>query len=307
MLLKADLELKFRRFMKKNGRLLIIIVIIGVIIFSVNKILGSWNKTNKPTTTLKEDIAVLDSNVQFPKKVQSEMEQFIGKFVEYCNNKDYNKAYDMISDDCKENYFGEISVFKEYVKERFETKKQYAIQGYSIYNDKYIYNVKFFNDFLSSGITNDSYMFQEEKIVAQYVKNENNKKELVFSVGNYIESQDVKSVQENEYVKISVKKKIVKYGLEEYFIKITNRTENEITLQEGNDQNGICLNLGDDLRSNEIVDEINVAPYETVYVNAVFAKFYDNKRDSIAIDFNDIKVHDGSKNGTEFSMELGLN
>lgn len=47
------------------------------------------------------------------------IEAYAGKFFTYLNDKDYESAYELLSDGFKSSYFRELSVFEEYVKISF--------------------------------------------------------------------------------------------------------------------------------------------------------------------------------------------
>lgn len=307
--MKADTRVKIKRFLKKYGKLIAIIAFIWISIIIINKFLENSNTKYEPTTTYTPHTSILDGTSSAPKRVQNYMEDFVEEYIEYCNNKEYEKAYNMISEECKE-IFDSFTAYKSYVSNKFGSKKIYSIQNYSNYNDKYIYVVKLYDDILATGLTNSTYRYQEEKIVASYDKNN----KIVFSVGNFIEKKDILSVQENEYLKIDVKNKIVKYGFETYEVRLTNRSENTIVIENGTIENEVLLNLGKEYRKEVDATDIILKPNETKTVNLTFNKFYDDGVDSKSIVFNSIRVVENyiEDNPNEdnsiykFSMELGL-
>lgn len=287
MKLKADIELKLRRFFRKYGKILIVIGVIVAIIIGVDRLLKLRMKNEKPQTTYNPQISVLDSSDKVPNKVQKSFEDFIDEYINYCNNQEYDSAYSMISEDCKNDYFGSLSDFKSYVKNKFTSKKNYAIQSYSIYNKKYIYTVKLFDDFLATGLTGNSYRYQEEKIVASY----DDKHNLVFSVGNFIEKNSIESVQENQYLKVDVKNQVIQYDYEQYSIKLTNKSEYYIIIQNGEaEDKEIQINLGQEYRPNENSDEIILKPGEAITIKPVFQKFWDDKDETKAIVFSSVRI-----------------
>lgn len=308
--MKADTRIKIKKFLEKYGKLIAIIIFIWISIVLVNNFLKNFNTKSEPTTTYTPHTSVLDGTSSAPKKVQNSIEEFVEQYIEYCNNKEYEKAYNMISDECKENNFDTFSNYKSYVSNKFGNKKIYSIQNYSNYNDKYIYVVKLYDDFLATGLTNSTYKYQEEKITASYDEKEN----VVFSVGNFIEKQDIQSVQENEYLKVDVRNKKVKYNFEIYEIKLTNRSENTIIIENGTIDNEVLLNLGKEYRKEADATNLILKPNETKTVNLIFNKFYDDGVDSKSIIFNSIRVVEDyiEDNPNEdnsiykFSMELGL-
>ena len=303
MKLKADMELKSRRFFRKYGKFIIVGVAIFFIIVAVDRILKNRKKT--PQTTYMPEVSVMDKSQVVPSKVQKKVEDFISEYIDYCNEGDYEKAYEMISEDCKKDYFGTLAEYEEYVSKKFQNSRKYAIQSYSIYNGKYIYSVKLFEDFLATGITNSSYKFQEEKIVASYDEN----KKLVFSVGNFIEKDELKSVQENDYLKVDVQNKIVLYELEKYRVKLTNKSNYTVIIQNQEaDTEEIVLKLGNEIRENiDSENEIILEPGETEYITPMFSKGYDYKTNVNSLMFTSVRVvNDRNEVIDKFSMTMGF-
>lgn len=308
--MNPDMKLKIHKFLKKYGKIIGIAICIWLTIILINKLLKMSNNKKEPSTTYKPHVSVMDQSSSSPKKVQRSVEEFIKEYVDHCNNGEFEKAYNMISDDCKEYVFRNLTEYKEYIQNKFNDKKIYSIQNYSNYKGKYIYSVKLYDDILATGLTNSAYMYQEEKIIASY----NKKGEVVFSVGNFIEQEEILSVQENEYIKADIKRKIVKYGFEIYDVKFTNKTENIILIKNNEIDNEILLNLSSELRKEITTNSIILEPEETRVISIGFEKFYDDKINSKSIIFNSIRVLNEyiENNPNEdnaihkFSMELGL-
>ena len=125
-----DIRLKIRRFIKNNRKKVMIIVIALAIIIAINYILKNMQQEEEPKTTYEPNIAVMDSS-EVPQKWQDEIQNKIDTFINYCNDKNYQSAYDMISDDCKVALFPDIQEFQEYVDNRFQVKRIYSIQNFS--------------------------------------------------------------------------------------------------------------------------------------------------------------------------------
>ena len=274
-MIDVDFKLKIRHFFKKYKKVILLIFIVWLFIFIFNIYLQKIRTSQAPTTTYEPHTAVLGSSTKVPEKVTESFESFIEEYVESCNSGNYKDAYNLVSEDCKKNYFNnDYDSFVEYVRNKFNAKKCYAIQNYSNYNDKYIYSVKFFEDFLATGLTNSDYQYQEEFIVASYDKDN----KIVFSVGNYIETRDLNSVASNDYLKVDLKSTIVKYSYELYEIKITNRTDYTVVIQDGNSESSeVSLVVEGEYRDTSNYDiKIVLNPKEERTVTLAFPKFYDS-------------------------------
>ena len=301
MKLRSDIELKLRRFFRKYGRYILVGIAIFFTIVAVDRLIKSLNQNKLPETTFTPNVPIMDDTAKVPSKVQTNVEDFIADYIEYCNEGDFTSAYEMLSEDCKNDYFGTFSDYKE----KFKRPRKYVIQSYSIFNEKYIYSVKLFDDFLATGLTNSSYRYSEEKIVASYDEN----KKLVFSVGNFIEKDELKSVQENDYLKVSVLDKVVLYEVEKYRVKVTNKSDYTIIIQNMEaDDDEIILSLGRDKRPNiDSANEIVLEPGESKIVRPLFSKGYDYGGSAESLIFTSIRVIDENENEIDkFSMTMGF-
>lgn len=308
MIIKPDTKMKIEKFFKKYSRVIIIVLAVWFAVILVNTALKN-TKNYTPETTYEPQIAVLDSSSSAPKKIHEETEDFVEKYVGYCNSGEYEKAYDMISDDCKEEYFGNYQAFVSFVKNKFTQKKIYMIQDYSNYNGKYIYNLRLYDDILATGLTGSTYSFLEEKLIVTYDEDKNVK----FNVGGFIGSEKVQSVQENEYLKADILSKSVFYEYEIYKIKFTNRSDKTIVISNGQVPREIAMNVSGELRAAEN-SNIILRPNEDDVAIMLFPKFFDDKASSNSILLDSIRVVDEyiEENPNEdnaiykFSMELGL-
>lgn len=234
-----DLRLKVRNFFKKYKKLLIIIIIVWAIIIAINYFLKQLNENQKPTTTYEPNKAVMDDS-EVPKALQEPINNLIGEFVGYCNDKNYETAYSMIDADCKEISYPTIDNFKAYVDNIYTTKKIYNIQNFSNVDNNYIYNVRILDDIMATGTNGNGYLYYEEKFVLK-----DTDQGLKLSIGGFIEKKDLNISTEDEYLKIEIPYKIVEYDTETYVVKITNRTQNPIVLLDDSISNEIELSLND--------------------------------------------------------------
>lgn len=105
------------------------------------------NKTipNLPTQSIitgeKIDVSTTENNMEI-----------IEKFVKYCNAGKIEEAYELLTQDCKEEQFPTLEDFKNnYYKLIFTEKKLYEAKNYRNFSGSYTYEVKFYNDVLSQG------------------------------------------------------------------------------------------------------------------------------------------------------------
>ena len=129
----TEIRLKIRHFLRRNKRLLIVVLIIWLMIFIVNTLLKNRKISPTPTTTYEPHVSVLDTSTSTPKSMQEPIEEMIKDYVDACNEGNYQKAFDMLSDDCKKYEFNDdVEEFMKHVLIKMPTPKKYSIQDYSI-------------------------------------------------------------------------------------------------------------------------------------------------------------------------------
>lgn len=281
-----DLRLKIKHFFKKNKKIIFVIVIVWLFIFFINQILKLYTPEPEIEDTYEPHVSVIDSSQKVPEKYQTNIEDLIEEYVTYCNNNDFDKAYNMLSKDCKEYAYPTYEDFIDHLKVVMYTPKKYSIQNYSNLDDMYIYSISYTDDFLATGLTNTDYSYTEEKMAFK----ENEDGQLEMSVGNFIKHENINISTENEYLKIDVKDRIVNYATEEYTIRFTNRTNYDIVISDYVEESEITLSLSNEVRGAEQHEDIVLGSNETKDIKIIFSKYVDDKDNSKFINFNNIRV-----------------
>lgn len=284
----TDLRLKLIHFVRRHKKVIFIVFLIWLVIFIINQYLKSYNPPVAPETTYTPQRSVMNPSSQVPKTVHTKVEENIEKYIEYCNDGNYQRAFMMISEDCREYEFNNnIIAFQQYVLTKMPNPKKHSVQNYSNYDGMYIYQVKYTDDFLATGLTNQEYSYAEEKISFQVEKDGT----LQMSVGNFIRATGMKSVIENDYLKIDITEKIVRYSMESYKVKFTNRTDFTIVIADGIEQEEVMIQLPQEYRARlNLDDDIILKPNESKELVLEFAKFVDTGDKSQSIVFNAIRV-----------------
>ena len=151
----------FRRFLSrifKNNRTRIAVLSVVAIMFGIY-LLAVYNiqiEKNTPKEAKVNTIynprktVVAGDNVS--KEEFEKDETVIEDFVNYCNNKQYEKAYNLLTDECKEIMYPDLEEFvRVYCSKLFEIKKDYSLKSW-INNGNYkTYLIKYADDSLSTG------------------------------------------------------------------------------------------------------------------------------------------------------------
>lgn len=101
---------------------------------------------------------------------ESEKILFISKFIDYCNGKQVEEAYNMLSEKCKIEKYNTIEKFKEeYINKIFTYKKEYKIE-----KENNLYKIEIIEGILETGNTENrksiiSYYRIEEDILEKTI------------------------------------------------------------------------------------------------------------------------------------------
>ena len=286
----TELKLKVRHFFRKYRKAIIIGLIIWAIIFLVNQIVMNLPRNYEAETSYEAHTSIMDSSSKTPTSLQQPIEEVIEQYVNYLNDGNFQSAFNMLSEDCRKYGFNDdVTEYMAHVYTKMPTPKQYAIQNYSniTYGKKnmYIYEVKYFDDILATGLTNSDYEYTSENIT--FYSGDDG---LEMNVGNYIYHTDIKNISENEYLKIDVVDKVVNYSIETYEVKFTNRSNYTIVIADDQEKDEILLTLPNETRQRSDFTDIVLGPKESITAEFTFPKFVDDGDESQSLAFSAIRV-----------------
>ena len=128
---------------------------------------------------------------------------------------------------------------------------------------------------------------------------------IVFSVGNYMGSQDLQYQASNDYLIARVTKSVEKYSFIIYNLELTNRSNYTVVVQDGNtDDTEIFINIGDETRGCiEDDTDIVLGPGETKNVSISFSKFYDSDTEVDGLVLNAVRVMENYTGNEETAQQ----
>ena len=118
-------------FDSKGFKILFFLLIIVIIVIVVINTVSNNGKDQKETTNnvtqentlTKEEIEENTNELEIAdlknKDERTRIQQYCGKFIRYIENKEYDKAYELLYPDFKNNYFKTVEDFKKYAEEKF--------------------------------------------------------------------------------------------------------------------------------------------------------------------------------------------
>lgn len=192
---------------------------------------NSSNINNQSQTSTSGKNTQNSQNTQTNSKVST-----INKFIDYCNKKDLESAYNMLTDDCKNKMFGNIETFEEiYYNNTFENKsKEAEIEKWS--NNTYI--VTYTENALATGKIATT---KEEQKVDYITVAKDEDENYKLNINSYIGYKEINANKETDGIKIEVLNKNTYMNYETYTINVTNNSGEDIELDSLYDAETIYL------------------------------------------------------------------
>lgn len=211
---------------------------------------------------------------------------YVNQFVDLCNEQKIEEAYNLLSEECKEEVYPSLDSFRNnYYNAIFNgQKRNISVESWA----GNIYKVKFEMDALSTGV------YTEENTVQDYiavVKNENDEAKL--NVNGYIGRNEVNKTQSSSNVTITALRSDSFMDYETYTYSVTNNTNKTILLDDKESTDNMYL---EDENGNtytayihELSDaELMITPGETKEITIKYYNKYGTTKNIKNIVFNKI-------------------
>lgn len=301
---------------KKIWRIIIIIASAILLLQMVNyfykikneKILeGTTNKieTEKKTSnlTITTNQSVVTGENISTKQLQSAT-TVIDNFFSYCNKKELEKAYNLLTDNCKKQMYNTLEIFEQaYYNDIFKGEsKNCAVENW-IDNT---YKVRITEDMLSTGKSNSGYSKQD------YITVEKVNDEYKLNINRYIGNIQINKTTNYHDITMEVVSKNVYMEYEEYTIKVTNQTENTILLDRRLNPKSLALQDSKQVQyssySHELTEPMLTIPSgHTKEVTIKFYSSYVSTKKIKAIIFSDLWLYNAQSqidNKIEFKANV---
>ncbi len=234
------------RFFNQNRKKIFWIILIIVSFLLLIQLLDwiAQNKTkqdiiipNNSSSNEKADELVTDKSLVSGQTISSSYlnsaTDTINEFVNYCNNGEIQKAYNMLTDECKEVMFSTVDSFKRiYYDGNFNgEKKSCTIENWT----GNIYRVNLTGDILSTGDLTNSGANQD------YITIIEQDDECKLNINGYISRKKPNKSKKHNGLEIEIETIDTYMDYEIYSISIINETEYAIYLGDCNDSEAIYL------------------------------------------------------------------
>lgn len=234
----------------------------------------SNTEANFNSITLQEDKSVISGD-----KItsgQASTLEVLDTFIDYCNNKKINEAYDLLSQDCKNEMYPKIENFKNsYWASVFSGyKKNISVENWT----GNIYKVTYMEDALSTGV------YQQTNNIRDFITittDEEGKTKL--NINNYVGRQDINKETEAYGIKIKAIEKNTYMDYEIYTFEVTNNSDSPILLNTRNNVDCMYLEDVNDLKytayTHELTEaELKLALKETKKIKIKYYNKYSSSR-----------------------------
>lgn len=229
---------KLLRIYNQNRGLIVAIVgtiaLIIVIIQILNNLVGQDREArrenilnNTPVPTDSTAIHQNTTSVLTGEKVQNigQDTEVIKEFVEYCNDGEIEKAYSMLTADCRARIYPSLEYFKKVYYDRiFTSKRMYKLENWYSTRNFTTYYIRYTEDVLSSG--NVSAESNQGDYIT--VVNKGDRKEL--NISSYVGAENTNRSSTVDGVTVTVSK--IHYYMDYTVLTLTVRN---------NTQNAICI------------------------------------------------------------------
>ncbi len=271
------------KWYQDNKKMIWTVVLIFILVVGVIKILGQFYKSKDSenitnTASLKSEINnEISGKLESTKSLVSDEgvskdklkndTKIIDEFLKYCMSSEIDKAYQLLTDECKEvKYNNSLEEFKKlYCDSTFDKNKSYSIQNWE--NRTYQVNIK--EDALATGkITTNTPSIQDYITV---VEKDNEEK---INIGKYIGRINYNKSKEYEGMNVEVRYKDIYMDYEIYSVKVTNNSEGTILFDDEKKVNSIYLEDEKNVKENVLTGEVL---YSDMKIESGHFKTYDFK------------------------------
>jgi len=266
---------KLLRFYNQNRKklwfLVAIIVFVLIIIQLLNSVAKQQNEEkikqtaiNKNQETTLNNVVSYDkqseaiiSNDNVSRNVKNTNGELLDKFFTYCTSHDFQKAYELLSTDIKNNMYQSEALFENlYCKTKFEGNKQYSFQAWTTRGDSSnTYQVKIFEDILSTGNVDSNYI---EDYVTVIRENDTYKLNISNYIGKIGVNSAVSKAKPDENILMQVTNQYVYKDYQIFDIIVKNQTSRTILLDTRENTKNTYLVDNNDNKYEAILYENNI-------------------------------------------------
>jgi len=299
---------KFVRWYNQNRKTVFVIAFIIALFIIIIQVLNSivktqneqkrnnannGNSSTNTSTTISEPNTSVITGEKVPKNDNKANLNVIKEFIEYCNNGQIDKAYNMLTNECKELIYPSLEYFNNnYYKKIFYINRMYSLENWYSDMGLYTYYVKYTEDVLASGNVNSS---DNKGDYITVVKSEEGYK---LNISNYVgrQGKERARVKTREYGTITINWIDMYMDYTIANISIKNNSNNTICLDTKKDIDTMYMYDENAVRYTSFLNEIAqeqliIRKGMTNTINIKFNKIYNPEREISGIVFSDVVLN----------------
>ncbi len=196
---------------------IVAIILILCVICALNEMAKQSANQEKQANTIStssykpQETAVLGENVS--QSIQEENTKIMDEFISLCNKKQIEKAYALLTDECKKEIFNsKLQNFeKDFIEKIFNGTKTYSMQSW-INSKNPTYKVRILNDVMSTGKIGE--------VIEDYYTIVNEKGEYKLSINSYIGKEYINKQTTKDNITIEIISKDIYMDYEIYNMEI---------------------------------------------------------------------------------------
>ena len=235
--------------------------------------------------------------------VKNKFGDLVDTFLDYCKNHEPEKAYGLLSDDCKEILYPTEWLFEQqYYNSKFSDSKRYSFQSWTA-SDTYIYQVKIFDDMLATGKGSSQKYIQDYFSVVKQ-----GDEDYRLNINGFVGKVNMNETISKDNVTITVKDRSAYMDYSVYTVNLKNDGSNTLLLDSRESANTTYIEDANNIKFGALLyennsDDFYVKPGEQKDIKI---KFSDSYREKISINkmvFSDIYLDGTNKTHVEVNFK----
>lgn len=252
-----------------------------------NNISNVNSSTSASTTISKTNESVITGD-KVSNKDDNTNVNLIKEFVKYCNDREIDKAYDMLTDECKELLYPTLRDFGvNYWNKIFYINRMYTLENWYSDGIYFTYYIKYTEDVMATGNVNS----QDNK--GDYITVVKNNDEYKLNISSYVGRELKSKTVEKNNVQITVNWFDMYIDYLNINVSVKNNTKNTICIDTKEDFESLYIYDENSVKYtsflNEIAEEQLIVYRDmTSTLNIKFNKIYNPSREISGIVFSDV-------------------
>lgn len=303
---------RFMRWYNQNRKTLWKVIGIIVIVIVVIQLINHYYKvrneeelnnnqiqnatTNSSTNSNYNSVRVDDNNSVLSgdemSSSQEEQIKIIDTFVDYCNKGDVESAYQLLTDECKQEMYPQLDNFiNSYYNETFaNSEKDVSVENWT----DNIYKVQIHENMLATG------KYSKETTKQDYITViETEDEQYRLNINGYIERDEINKSKEDKQIKITVKYADTYMDYAKYTIEVTNNSNQTILLDDRSNVESMYIRDDNGNHYPAYTHEINsaeleVSPRETKEITIKYYSKYGSNKDINRLVFSKMILNYGA-------------